>query len=345
MNKKISVALLGALLLVLLIVPAAVDLGYLLQSAIVIFLYMYWACCWNIMGGFAGLFSMGNGIYIGLGAYTSAILWVELGLTPWLGMLAGGLVAGLVSLIIGYPTFKLKGIYYSLATFALLSVFKIIFTSNKYILGIHTYGSDGYKIPVKVGFWNMQFSSKLSYYYIVIALVVIAVVVSLVISRSQMGYYFRAIKANQSSAASLGVNVVKLKLEAQFITAFLTGIGGAFYAQLMQYLGPTTIFGTDLSVTILILVIVGGSGTLWGPVVGAAILMPLNQFFRTALANYSGLATVIYGVTLALMVFFAPGGILGVINNYRSKRKAEKVIQSAAAEKAAASAEEGGEGK
>ncbi len=328
MNKKVSATLLGILLLVLLITPAAVDLGYLLQSAIVIFLYMYWACCWNIMGGFAGLFSMGNGIYIGLGAYTSAILWVELGMTPWLGMLVGGLVAGLVSLIIGYPTFKLKGIYYSLATFALLSVFKIIFTSNKYIFGIHTYGSDGYKIPVEVGFWNMQFDSKLGYYYVVIALVIIAMMVCKMISKSQMGYYFRAIKANQGSAASLGVNVVKLKLQAQFITAFLTGVGGAFYAQMMQYLGPTTIFGTDLSVTILILVIVGGSGTLWGPVIGAAILMPLNQFFRTALSSFTGLATVIYGLTLAVMVFFAPGGILGVINNYRNKRKAAQAIES-----------------
>lgn len=344
MNKKTSSILLGVLLAILLIVPAAVDLGYLLQSAIVIFLYMYWACCWNIMGGFAGLFSMGNGIYIGLGAYTSAILWVELGLTPWLGMLVGGLVAGIVSVIIGYPTFKLKGMYYSLATFALLSVFKIIFTSNKYILGIHTYGSDGYKIPVEVGFWNMQFNSKLGYYYIVIALVVVAIVVSKFISKSQMGYYFRAIKANQGSAASLGVNVVRLKIQAQFITAFLTGVGGAFYAQMMQYLGPSTIFGTDLSVTILILVIVGGSGTLWGPVVGAAILMPLNQFFRTALSSYSGLATVIYGVTLAVMVFFAPGGVLGVINKYRSKRKATQAIKDSSG-KAPASAEEGGDSK
>lgn len=341
MQKNISSKIFLALLLaVLLILPAAVDLGYLLQSAIVILLYMYWACCWNIMGGYAGLFSLGNGIYIGLGAYTSAILWVNLGLTPWLGMLAGGLVAGLISLAMGYPTFKLKGMYYSLATFALLSVFRIIFTSNKYLFGIQIYGSDGYKIPVDVGFWNMQFNSKLGYYYIVIALVVISIAVCKFISKSQMGYYFRAIKANQGSAASLGVNVVKLKLQAQFITAFLTGVGGAFYAQLMQYLGPSTIFGTDLSITILILVIVGGSGTLWGPVVGAAILMPLNQYFRTALSNVSGLATIIYGLTLALVVFFAPGGILGVASSCINKRRAAKAVLAAAA-----SDTEGGDSK
>ena len=325
MWKKIS---LGAVMALLIAIPAIFDLGYLLQSAIVVFLYMYWACCWNIMGGYAGLFSLGNGIYLGIGGYTSAVLWVNCGVSPWIGMLIGGLVAGIISMIMGYPTFKLKGIYYSLATFALLSVVKIIFTSNKYIFGVQTFGSDGYKIPVEVGIANMQFKDKIWYYYIVLALVVVVMVVSALISKSQMGYYFRAIKANQGSAASLGVNVVKLKLQAQFITAFLTGVGGAVYAQIMQYLGPSTLFGTDLSITILILAIVGGSGTLWGPVVGAAILMPLNQFFRTALSEYSGLATIIYGLTLAVVMFFAPGGILGVANSWYNKRKAAK-IQSA----------------
>jgi len=309
MKKTISLVVLFVLAVVL---PAVIDMGFLMTALVQMVLYMYWACAWNIMGGYAGLFSLGNGIYIGVGAYTTGILYVSYGVNPWIGIIIGGIIAGLLSLIIGYPTFRIKGLYYSLATFALLAVMKVIFQNTKIMFGIPMGGSDGYKIPRLDVPAEMQFANNLAYYYITLALLVIILFVSYSISKSKTGYYFRAINANDMAASSLGVNVIALKLKAKFITALFTGIGGGVFTMLLRYIDPGSVFGVDMSINIMIMAVTGGSGTLWGPVLGAGLLRVMNQIFVSVLGSrFVGIPTVVFGVMLMLVVCLIPGGILG----------------------------------
>jgi branched-chain amino acid transport system permease protein len=337
MKKTISLVVLFVLAVVL---PAVINMGFLMTSLVQMVLYMYWACAWNIMGGYAGLFSLGNGIYIGVGAYTTGILYVSYGVSPWIGIIIGGIIAGLLSLIIGYPTFRIKGLYYSLATFALLAVMKVIFQNTKIMFGIPMGGSDGYKIPRLNVPAEMQFANNLAYYYIALALLVIILFVSYFISKSRTGYYFRAINANDMAASSLGVNVIALKLKAQFITALFTGIGGGVFTMLLRYIDPGSVFGVDMSINIMIMAVTGGSGTLWGPVLGAGLLRVMNQIFVSVLGSrFVGIPTVVFGVMLMLVVCFIPGGILGYAQTLKEKR-AVKIHKATLATEAAEGGEE-----
>ena len=300
-----------------------------------VLLYMYWSSSWNIMGGYTGLFSLGNGIYIGLGAYITGCLYVYAGITPYVGILIAGVVTGLFSIIIGYPTFRLQSIFYSLATFALVSVMKIIFMNFKTIFGVNTGGPDGFKFAVSDSPANMQFASKLPYYYIILALLVAVLAVSYWISHSRRGYYFRAISANAEAASSLGVNVLSLKIQAQLISAFFSAVGGGFYCMFINYIDPSKMFGVDLSINIMIMCVVGGANTLWGPVIGAGLLYSLNRVVTMyAPSNLNGLATLIFGVILMVCVYFLPGGLLPFLAERKEKRamaRQKAALQSAEA--------------
>ena len=299
-----------ALLLIALALPVVLTSGYLIQTFIMVLLYAYWASSWNIIGGYGGQFSLGHAVYIGVGAYTSTVLFMYNNISPWIGMLVGGLIAGILSLIIGYPTFRLKGSYFTLSTVALLYVIRIIFTSEDTILGYNTMGAMGLKVPWMGNFMDMQFMDKTPYYYIILGMLLIVVFISYKINKSKTGYYLAAINTNQDAANSLGVNVTYYKMKAQFISAFLTAVGGTFYAQLILFVDPSRLLGYDLSVEIVILAIIGGRGTLWGPVIGAILLVPINELLRSYLgAQLAGISIVIYGVIMMLIVYFMPEGL------------------------------------
>jgi branched-chain amino acid transport system permease protein len=285
-----------------------------MQSAIYVVIYMYWASSWNILGGYTGLFALGNGVYIGVGAYVTAVLFVYCGITPWIGMIIAGLVAGLLSVLIGYPVFKLKGMYYSLASIALMSVFELIFNNEMEIFGVYTGGPNGLRFPVTGRALDMQLSSKTSYYYLVLALLVIVLLFSDYIQNSKTGFYFRSIRANQDAAASLGVNVLKYKL-----TTFL-------------YVNAKQVFGMDLSFSMVLFCILGGANTLWGPVIGALLMVPIQQALRVAAGvELAALSSLIYGLALCLVMLFMPDGLLGAIKKLIAKRKTATVAPLAAA--------------
>ena len=320
MNKK-KLAILAVVLVLLIVLPAILNLNLSVMSILItVLLYMFYSSSWNIMGGYTGLFSIGNGIYIGLGAYITAILFVDAHITPWVGIILAALITGLFSVILGYPTFKLQKIYYSFATFALLEVMRTIFKNFKVIFGIKTGAAEGFKIAAAQDPANMQFSSKLPYYYIILALTVIILIVSWAISHSKRGYYFRAISANQDAAASLGVNVLSLKLQAQFVSAFFCAVGGGFYCMYMNYIDPSKLFGGDLSINIMMMCVVGGANTLWGPILGAGLMYTINRVVTIYAANIGGLANIVFGAVLMLVVFFMPGGILGWFAEKREER-------------------------
>lgn len=288
------------------------NVGYIMQILVMLLLYMYWASSWNIIGGYGGLLSLGHASYIGIGAYTSTICAMYLSISPWVGMLIGGLLAGFVSLIIGYPTFRLKGSYFALSTVALLNVMRIVFLSEDTIFGFKTFAAMGIKIKWLGGhFIDMQSLDKTFYYYIILGLLVIMVLVSNFMATRKTGYYLAAIRTNQEAADSLGVNVQYYKLKAQFISAFFTAIGGTIYAQLISFIEPQRIFGYDLSVEIALMAIIGGRGTVWGPIVGALILYPAGELLRSSIGSkLPGSSVAIYGLLLMVIIYFMPQGLL-----------------------------------
>lgn len=321
----------GILVLALvLLFPAVVSQQFVINSFCLVFLYAYWASSWNILGGYTGQMSLGHACFVGLGAYTTSVLFSHFHCTPWIGLLAAGLVAGLVSLIIGIPCFKLKGSYFTLSTVALCHVFRIVFNTNDSMFGLKTGAAQGMKLSWRGGLAAMQFLDKRSYYYIILGMLLLVLFISYSIKRSKMGYYLAAIRTNQDAAASLGVNVMGMKLAAMFISAFFTAMGGGLYAMFLQYIDPNSVFAYDLSVKIMVLAVVGGGGTLWGPIVGASLLVPVQQILNSRLgANLAGLALAVYGIVLMLVIYFMPKGfwdtILKWVRELREKfRKTEK---------------------
>lgn len=338
MESKKRFIPIGVLLVIGLLVPLVVKSSFYMQSVIYVVLYMYWASSWNILGGYSGLFSLGNGLYIGVGAYVVAILFYHLGVSPWIGMIVAGLVCGLLSVIVGYPVFRLKGMYYALATIALMSVFEVVFNNQMNILGVYTGGPNGLRFPMTGSAMDMQFPTKTGYYYVVLALLIVIMLVSDRITHSKLGYYFRSIRANPDAAASLGVPVLRYKLTAHFISAFFTGVGGAVYVTTFMYVAAKTVFGMPLSFSMVLFTIIGGANTLWGPVIGALIMVPIEQALRIAAGSeMAALSTLVYGLALCLAMLFMPDGILGQLKKVSAKRK-----KMAKAE-LAVSATEGGE--
>jgi branched-chain amino acid transport system permease protein len=279
---------------------------------IMIFLYGALAVAWNLLAGYCGQISLGHAVFFGLGAYTSSLLVREAALTPWVGMLAGAVVAVAVSQVIGYPVFRLRGHYFAIATIAVGEIVQAIFINWEW-----TGGARGLYLPLKRpdSWLNLQFhTSKAPYYYIALGLLVLALAVSARVERTRTGYRFRAVREDQDAAASLGVHVAREKLRAMALSAALTALGGAFYAQYVLYIDPEAVFPLSLSILICLVAVVGGVGTLWGPVLGAAILVPLSEGTRIWLGGSGkALDLVIYGALIMVISAVQPAGLLGLL--------------------------------
>jgi len=274
---------------------------------VVVFLYAMLGQAWNILGGYTGQVSLGHAVFFGIGAYTSTLLHLKVGWTPWIGMIAGGLAATLVSQVIGYPCFRLRGHYFVIATIVLAEIVQVLFRNWDW-----AGGTLGLRLPLlPESLLNFQFfSTKLPYYYISLFLLGLVLMVTFLLERSKAGYYFRAVKEDPDAARSLGVNITVYKMLAMAMSAFFTGIGGAFYAQFVLYIDPETVLAFKTSVLIMLIAVVGGSGTLWGPVLGAFILIPLSEFTRIILGGAGrALDLLVYGVLIMLVAVFEPRGM------------------------------------
>ena len=286
---------------------------------IVVLLYAMLAQAWNILGGYTGQVSLGHVVFFGIGAYTSTLLHLKLGLTPWIGMIAGGVAATLVSQVIGYPSFRLKGHYFVIATIVLAEIVHVLFRNWDW-----AGGALGLSIPPRPeSFANFQFfTTKLPYYYISLALLAIVLATTAYLERSKAGYYFRAIKEDPDAARGLGVKLNNHKMLAMAISAFFTGVGGAFYAQFVLYIDPDNVFGFKVSVLIMLVAVVGGIGTLWGPVLGAFILIPLSEFTRVLLGGAGrALDLLVYGILIMLVAVFEPRGLWALGGRIKTWRR------------------------
>lgn len=311
----------GVVAVVALAALPAVLSSYLITIFILIFFYAYLGQAWNLVGGYAGQLSAGHAAYVGIGGYTSAVLSLHWGITPWAGMLVGATLAAMLGGIIGYLGFRfgLRGFYFVLLTVAFAEICRIA-VSNIEALG----GALGLYITFTGDPRQLQFQDNRAYYYLALVLMLLATGLVRWLERRRFGIYLTAIREDETASEALGVNAFRYKLGAMVLSSFLTGLGGTFYTFYLFSLQPNAIFGIPLSVEIIIRPIVGGAGTVLGPVLGSFILTPLGEVSRYYFGQggWHGAHLVAYGVLLIVVVLFLPQGAYPVLRRLFARRTA-----------------------
>jgi len=314
-NKNWVWLIIGAILVLLF--PVFFTLPFPRHLMIMIFLYATMGLAWNLIGGYAGQISLGHAIFFGTGAYTSTLMLMKLGITPWLGMLVGGLLSVGIAFAIGYPCFKLAGHYFAIATIAIGEIAMVLMINWDWA------GSAvGLTLPIlEEGLWNFEFhTTKAPYYYIAFGIMVFALLVTYGVDRSKLGFYFKAIKGDLEGARSLGINTHRYKFYALALSAFLTSICGSFYAQYVLFIDPDSTFPLLLSIILCLVATLGGVGTILGPVIGAAILIPISEFTRIYLGGGGkGTDLILYGFLIMIISIYQPFGVIGIAKRLRKR--------------------------
>ncbi len=307
-----SLVLLALLLVALLAAPVMAN-DYLLTVLITILYFAYTGQAWNVMMGFAGQLSLGHAIYVGLGAYTAAALYVHFGVAPWIGLPAAMAVAVACGAIIGFLAFRfgVSGVYFAILTIAFAEFARIGFDHFRWVNG-----SSGFFLPVanysRNDLWNLR-GNPAMFYYVMLALTVAAFVLCYLLMKSRMGYYWLAIREDEVAARSLGINTFRYKMYAVVISAGMTAIAGVFFAFYYNNLFPEQVFHISRSIEIILGPIIGGIGTLFGPIIGAFLLTGLSELMQNLMNalgfDVPGAKHVFYGICLLLVVLVLPGGV------------------------------------
>lgn len=300
----------------ILVLTTSSDSGVLLNFLMMALYATLLAQAWNILGGFGGQFSFGHALFFGTGAYIQSIAQMQWGFGAWAALPLALLGAAMVGIFVGALSFRygLKGSYFALVTLAFAEVFRILALSVNF-----TGAGVGLMLPLKESLANMQFGSPRGYVYLILVFVVLALLISCWLRHSRFGAYLQAIRDNEDAARALGVNPFGIKLGAIALSAALMGAGGAFYVQVFHYIDPGLAFGPHTSVEALVAAIVGGMGTLWGPVLGAFLLHGLSDITRNLFGQLPGINMIIYGLVLVLIVTFMPRGIAGLSATLRAR--------------------------
>lgn len=270
-----------------------------------IFLFIFWSSAWNIIGGMAGEINFLHPVFIGVGAYTSSVLYLRMGISPWVGMMIGALIAVVIAFALGWICYRsgLPRLSFALITLGFTHI-AVIVAMDWHLLG----GTRGLVIRPAAKLRNMQFATVSGNYYMGLVMAFLMICLCLWISRSKLGYYMRAIKNNDMAASAIGINIVGYRLIALCISAFFTAMGGTFYAMTVRFIDPHSAVNIIAVITIILFCAVGGFGTVWGPVVGTAILMPIGEVLRLHLMT--GLHLVVYGVVVIIVILVAPHGLV-----------------------------------
>lgn len=349
MNKTIlkAILVLGALG-GLLIIPRYVDSPYALHMMILLFMSVMMGQSWNILGGYAGQHSVGHAAYFGVGAYTTMMLMHTKQIAPWYGVWAGIALVIVVALIIGSICFRLRGPYFVLASIAVAEILRL----SAINLTTLTNGAEGIlatELPAFTigGALITDFATKVPFYYIGLFLVALTIAVTYLVQHSKLGYFFQAIREDQDAAHSLGISISLYKNIALVISAVLTSLAGSFYGIYVGFVDPPTVLGLDVSVQIMLICIIGGMGTLWGPVLGSLVLVPLSEALRSNMItealvkiglvnaeskigvflkeNLSHAHVLLYGILVVVVILFMPDGLMGFIKKLAKSRKQEAV--------------------
>ncbi len=307
-----------AVAVILPFVPGVIGGSFFGHVATMVFLYAAMAQSWNIISGYCGQTSFGHSVFFGIGAYAASMAVVTYNSLPWYGVPVGMFLAAVVSVIISYPCFKLKGHYFAIATFAIVEIFNRLF-----MIWDRIGGALGLDYPILPDGWkNFSWSNTKNGYYLG-ALAIFFLVFSIVrwIERNRMGYYLRAVREGQETAESLGVNSTFVKLSAMALSASLAALCGAFFAQYNYRVDPPMVMSLDMSMRFVLITILGGLGTFWGPFLGALVLIPLQEYTRAYLSHLgAGVDLVIFGLIIITVMVKQPLGIMGLIRYFVRKK-------------------------
>ncbi|WP_291271700.1 branched-chain amino acid ABC transporter permease [Geothrix sp.] len=349
MTKTILKSAAGLLVLVLLLaLPRYMQSPYALHMMILLFLSVSQGQSWNILGGYAGQHSVGHAAYFGVGAYTTMMLMHTWQIVPWIGVWAGVGLVVVVALAIGSICFRLRGPYFVLASIAVAEILRLsainLTTLTNGAEGILATEIPAFKIGERV---VTDFLTKVPFYYIGLFLALLTIAITWLVQHSKLGYYFQAIREDQDAAHSLGIHIALYKNIGLVISAILTSLAGSFYGIYVGFVDPPTVLGLDVSVQIMLICIIGGMGTLWGPVLGSLVLVPLSEALRSNLIteglvkiglvsadsrigiflkeNLSHAHVLLYGILVVLVILFMPDGLMGFVKKLAVRRKREAV--------------------
>ena len=297
--------------------PLAVQDVFLQRVGALVLLAAISASAWNLLGGYAGQVSIGHAVYFGAGAYASLVVYTRLGWPPIAGAPIGVVVSMAISALVGTPTFRLRGHYFSMATIAAAELFHIL-VANWPLTGAAV-GLMG--PPVPRGWWDLSFISPIPYHYLFLAVLAVLLALTRQMQRSRMGYYLAAIRGGDRAASSLGVPVLRYKLYALLLSAGFTSIAGSLYAVMVGFIDPDSALGLLVSIKMVIIAALGGAGTLFGPLVGAVILIPLEETTNAMFGGGgTGITFIVYGAIILLVARFQPGGVAALWDALTARR-------------------------
>lgn len=302
--------------IVLILIPFFTTNNYIISTLVYCFLFASLGVAWNLIGGYGDQISWCHASFVAVGAYTGMIMFKMLGISPFISIIVGMVLAYILATVIGYGTFRLRGPYFSLATIAFGEIVRIIIQ----FWGKLTGGAAGYYIAYKgQNFFNLSFKNDKPFYYILLALLIVVILIAAWFSKSKIGHDLGAIKGDEDAAISLGIESFKIKLNAFQLSAVICAAVGTFYGFFLGFIEPSTISSLDLSIRIVVCVIIGGVGTLWGPVLGAFVIIILSQGLNSIFGNIGGLSLALYGLLLVVIVIFKPTGLISLFPKWKKK--------------------------
>ena len=303
---------LGVLLL-LLAIPFGLQSSFVFHLAVQVCVFGALATAWNVVGGYAGQLSLGHAVFYGIGSYAATLMVINYGIPPWIGMFVGVAVSVVAALIIAYPTLRLRGPFFALATIAFLEVCRLLTVHEESWTG----GSAGLSVPLNIGLKWMVFREKWAYFLIAYGFLMFTLWVGWRIRQSRFGFYLIAVREREDAARAVGVDAVRAKLSAAVISAALTSLIGSFHAMYLTFIEPSAAFSIELSIQIAMFALIGGLGSVAGPLAGTILVLPVAELARGWLSSFgSGMHGLVYGIVLVLVVLFIPRGMVGHFGGY-----------------------------
>lgn len=275
---------------------------------------------WNIVGGLGGQFSMAHSVFFAIGAYTAANLYIHFQVSPWIALVPAALLSAAVACVISWPVFRLKGPFFAIATMAFTEVALALAMYATSVTG----GASGLSVPFKAGLQNMIFRERWSYAVLMLGYCAFALIIMALITRSRLGYYLQAVRDNESAALASGISVIRTKLAGMAFSAALTGMGGVIFVMYVRVVDPSSLLSLfDIGVKIALIALIGGIGTIYGPLLGALLVVPLDLWLRAFIGSQlPGGNLLVLGIILILAALFLKQGIYGAIVSIKMSIKA-----------------------
>ncbi|WP_291377926.1 MULTISPECIES: ABC transporter permease subunit [Achromobacter] len=301
------------LLITMFLVPVVMGTPFWTNLFVLLFVFSALSVAWNIVGGYAGQLSLGHAVFYGIGGYTATLLTQNFGISPWIGMFAGAAISAAVAILISYPTLRLRGPFFALATIAILEVVRLLVIHEESWTG----GSSGISLPLNIGWAWIVFREKINYVIIAFGLFVLVTWVSWYIRKSRIGHYLIAIREREDAALAVGIHTVRVKIIAAVVSAVLTSIIGTFHITYLTFVDPSSAFSLELSIQVAMFALIGGLGTVSGPIAGTFLVLPIAELARGWLSSVgNGMHGLIYGLILVAVVLTIPRGLAGAFGPF-----------------------------